>query len=61
MKTLHFEPTKVSHTLKTPRSKFLESDGLSSRRFIATQSLGGEGGMCPALCWPVVNTHHAIL
>ena len=43
MKTLHFQPMNVSHTLKTPRSKSFESDGLSTRRFIAKKPQRGLG------------------
>jgi hypothetical protein len=42
MKTLHFPPTKVSHTSKTPRSKSLEPDRLAPLPAIATQSQGEE-------------------
>jgi hypothetical protein len=43
MKTLHFPPTKVSHTSKTPHSKSLEPDCLSPLIAITTQSHRGEG------------------
>jgi hypothetical protein len=42
MKTLHFPPTKVSHTSKTPHSKSLEPDCLSPLIAITTQSPEGE-------------------